>query len=163
MAGRPTVERLTLDQKVAGSSPAPPAIYLTQQNRVNVVELHLVNRRVNAEEVPMRKNPNPPRRCEQCGQMFVPLHRRRPARMCGIPCRAAEQSARLRGKPQPVNAERRRRAGLAIRTAHLAADFGGLTRREQHIYDMAHRHGYSTGYGVGYRSMPSAMPDRETA
>ena len=106
----------------------------------------------------MREQPNPPRRCQQCGTMFVTLHRRRPARMCGVPCRAAEQSARLRGKPQPVNAERRRRAGLAIRTAHLAADFGGLTHREQRIYDLAHRHGYSTGYGVGYRALPWGMP-----
>ena len=161
MAGRPTVERLTLDQKVAGSSPAPPAIYLTQQNRVNVVELHLVNRRVNAEEVSMQK-PNPPRRCQQCGQMFVTLHRRRPARMCGKVCRAIEQSARLTGRPQPLNAERRRRAGLAIRTAHLAADFGTLTRREQQIYAVGHRSGYGMGYGVGYRSMPSATPVRET-
>lgn len=109
------------------------------------------------------QKPNPPRRCQQCGQMFVTLHRRRPARMCGILCRAAEQSARLRGKPQPVNAERRRRAGLAIRIAHLAADFGGLTRREECIASMSHRHGYAIGYSVGYRSMPSAMPDRETA
>ena len=105
---------------------------------------------------------NPPRRCEQCGTMFITLHRRRPARMCGIVCRAAEQSARLRGQPQPVNAERRRRAGLAIRTAHLAADFGTLTRREQQIYTTAHRSGYGMGYNVGYRALPSATPVRET-
>jgi hypothetical protein len=107
------------------------------------------------------KKPNPPRRCEQCGTMFITRHRRRPARMCGIPCRAAEQSARLRGKPQPVNAERRRRAGLAIRTAHLNAEFGILTRREQQIYQQGHRSGYGMGYGIGYRSMPSATPVRE--
>jgi len=108
------------------------------------------------------QKPNPPRRCERCGTMFVTRNRRRPARMCGIPCRAAEQSARLRGKPQPLNAERRRRAGLAIRTAHLNAEFGILTRREQHIYEMAHRHGYGAGYGVGYRLLPSATPARDT-
>ena len=78
--------------------------------------------------------------------------------MCGIPCRAAAQSARLRGQPQPVNAERRRRAGLAIRTAHFAAEFGSLTHREQTIADRAHRFGYSTGYGVGYRALPWGMP-----
>lgn len=78
--------------------------------------------------------------------------------MCGIPCRAAEQSARRRGQPQPLSTERRRRAGLAIRTAHLDAAFGGLTRREQRIYDMAHRQGYSTGYNVGYRALPWGMP-----
>lgn len=110
----------------------------------------------------MREQPNPPRRCQQCGQMFVTLHRRRPARMCGVVCRAAEQSARLRGKPQPVNAERRRRAGLAIRTAHLAADFGGLTHREQRIYQTGHKSGYGMGYNIGYRSMPSAMPKQDT-
>lgn len=94
--------------------------------------------------------------------MFVTLHRRRPSRMCGKVCRAIEQSARLLGKPQPLNAERRRRAGLAIRTAHLAADFGTLTRREQQIYTTAHRSGYAMGYGIGYRSMPSSTPVRET-
>ena len=108
------------------------------------------------------QTPNPPRRCERCGTMFITRHRRRPSRMCGIPCRAAEQSARLRGKPQPLNAERRRRAGLAIRTAHLEAEFGILTRREQHIYEMARRHGYGAGYAVGYRLLPSAMPKQDT-
>jgi hypothetical protein len=92
--------------------------------------------------------------------MFVTLHRRRPSRMCGKVCRAIEQSARLLGQPQPVNAERRRRAGLAIRTAHLAADFGTLTRREQQIYATGHRSGYGMGYGIGYRSMPRATPER---
>ena len=108
------------------------------------------------------QKPNPPRRCEQCGQLFVTRCPRRPARMCSAVCRAIEQSARLTGQPQPLNAERRRRAGLAIRTAHLAADFGTLTRREQQIYTAGHRSGYGMGYGIGYRSMPSATPVRET-
>ena len=108
------------------------------------------------------KKPNPPRRCEQCGTMFITLVPKRPSRMCGIVCRAAEQSARLRGKPQPLNAERRRRAGLAIRTAHLAEEFGGLTRREQQIYQTGHKSGYAMGFGIGYRLLPSAMPKQDT-
>ena len=104
------------------------------------------------------QKPNPPRRCEQCGQMFITIVRRRPSRMCGMPCRAAAQSARLRGKPQPLNAERRRRAGLVIQAAHLAEEFGGLTHRELRIADRARRFGYLTGYSVGYRAMPWGMP-----
>ena len=107
------------------------------------------------------KQINPPRRCEQCGTMFITLVPKRPSRMCSIPCRAIEQSARLRGKPQPLNAERRRRAGLVIQAAHLAEEFGGLTHRELRIADRARRFGYLTDYAVGYRSMPIATPEQD--